>query len=218
MLDLYAVLRFIDVWKFSSSWQPIKIAWTKSIIALGKLGEDTLIDAVPIDEVSEIHNMQEGSSIISVSHCTASQVEKGSSIADMSNLENHQSNSKPSLLHQPSMWIPCLSRNGLDSSKNLTALQSKQAPVVMPKLAAGCVTVIMTDDKGYNSGRKYYFQAKCDADRREIVDILAAKTKTARLSKEAKGKIQRIRERVSVLTKSDMFQYFFAFLIAMVRL
>jgi hypothetical protein len=76
----------------------------------------------------------------------------------------------------------------------------------------------MTDDNGYNSGHKYYFQAKTDADRREIVDVLTARSSSARASKEAKGRMQKIRERVSTLITSDPFQYCFAFLIAMVRL
>jgi hypothetical protein len=210
-------LKFIDIFKISSSWQPIKMAWTKSIIALGKLGEDTLIDAVPLDEVSEIHNMQEGASSISAS---ANPIEKGSSTLDLSNLENSQNKSKRSLTNQASSWMPRKNRKGLDSTKNLSAIQSNDGPPALigkGLTAAVPVMLIMTDDHGYNSGRKYYFQAKSDADRREIVDTLSARSKAARTSKEAKGKVQKIRERVSAFTKSDIFQYFFAFLIAMVK-
>jgi hypothetical protein len=218
-MKTYCLIRIfisIDILDFLRSWQPVKVAWTKSIIALGKLSEDTLIDAVPLDEVSEIHVMHEGSSNIPVSN----HVEKVSSTADMSNLENPQNNSKPTNSQHSFQWKPSVSLKRLDSAiKSLSAPQSNDAhdpPIAKGLAAAGPVILIMTDDKGYNSGRKYYFQTKSDVDRREIVDNLAARSKAARTSKEAKGKLQKIRERVSDIIKSDPFQYFFAFLIAMV--
>jgi hypothetical protein len=199
--------------EFFSSWQPIKLAWTKTIIALGKLGEDTLIDAVPLDEVSDIHVMQEGSSMTPL----PIQIEKSSSAAD---LENSQTKSNQSLKHQSSMWMPRMSKKMLNSSKNLSApqLNDAQPPCIGKGLTAGPMMLIMTDENGYNSGRKYYFQTKSDAERREIMDALVTRSKLARTSKEAKGKLERIRERVSDFTKSDSFQYFFAFLIAMVTM
>jgi hypothetical protein len=201
--------------------QPIKIAWTKSIIAFGKAGEDTLIDAVPLDEVTDIHIMQDGSMHIPVSYSLSNKAERVSSTsqADKSTQENDQNNSNQSHSQQSSTWIARLSRKGSACSKNLSANQSNDAHAHNGKgLTATGSVMIMTNDHGYNSGRKYYFQAKSDSDRREIVEILAARSKAARASKEAKGKLQRIRDRVSAFTKSDSFQYFFAFLIAMVRL
>ncbi len=196
------------------------MAWTKSIIAFGKLGERTLIDAVPLDEVTDVHVMQEASLHATVSHSAATPVEKTSSVSDMSchGLDNSPGSPNQSPLRQPSLWISRFSLRGSENSKSLSAPQFNDAlaPLVRGLAAAGSV-MIMTDDNGYNSGRKYYFQTNNDADRRAIVDILAARSKAARASKEAKGKMQRVRERVGDLIKSDPFQYCFAFLIAMVR-
>jgi hypothetical protein len=179
---------------------------------LGKLDTGTLIDAVPLDEVSEIHIMQEGSSN------PANQVEKGSSSLDMGSFENSQNNinTKVSQTHQATMRMPRITRKTLESSKTLSGIRSNDGPSAPLGKGLGPVMLIITDENGYNSGRKYYFQTKSDADRREIVEVLAARSKAARTSKEAKGRLQKIRERVSVVTKSDMFQYFFAFLIIMV--
>ncbi len=171
---------------------------------------------MPLDEVSEIHIMQEASSNFPVSN----HVEKVSSTLDISNSENPQNNSKQTNSLQ-SQWMPRISLKRLDSIRNLSVPQSNDAQshaIGKGLAAAGPVILIMTDDNGYNSGRKYYFQTKSDVDRREIVEVLAVRSKAARISKEAKGKMQRIRERVSAVTKSDSFQYFFALLIAMVTI
>ncbi len=155
--------------------------------------------------------MQEGSSN------PANQIEKGSSSLDMGSFENSQNNinTRVSQTHQATMRMPRITRKTSESSKSLSGIQSNDGPP--GPLGKGLpVMLIITDENGYNSGRKYYFQTKSDADRREIVEVLAARSKAARTSKEAKGRLQKIRERVSVVTKSDMFQYFFAFLITMV--
>ncbi len=156
---------------------------------------------------------------------TSATLERGNSISagdmsKLSNSDNLQNNPKKTFSFQPSKWIPGKSRQGSEILQNPVDQQSKDMQTQVGKGLAGerYVLSIMTADDGYNSGRKYYFQANSDAERREIIDILAARSKAARLSKEAKGKIERIREIVGDVIKSNPFQYFFAFLIAMVRL
>ncbi len=168
--------------------------------------------------------MQENSSHISASQSSANQIEvaAGSSTSDISNvhIDNAQNNDNPPFSRKSSIRTSLKLRRKPEISQNPIDPQSRDVPNQVKKGLAGVRTamLIMTDDKGYNSGRKYYFQANSDFQRREIVDILGARSKAARISKEAKGKLERIRERVGDIIKSDPFQYFFAFLIAMVRL
>ena len=76
--------------------------------------------------------------------------------------------------------------------------------------------MIVTEEDGYNSGRKYCIQTDAEAERREIVELLTHKYKAAKKSKEAKSRFKKMRERIHRITTSDPFQYFFAMLIMVV--
>ncbi len=149
--------------------------------------------------------MHDGSCLVIEEQESENTVKKTSSISDISHIE---------------YWVPRLSRKKSDIANKQSEIQPHDSNIHIGKglSAARHVMFIRTDDNGYNSGRKYYLQTNTDANRREIVDSIAARSKAARIRKEAKGKLQRVRERVGALIKSNPFQYFFAVLIALVRI
>lgn len=73
--------------------------------------------------------------------------------------------------------------------------------------------LIVTEEGGYNSGRKYYIQTNSDSERREIADLLTVKFKAAKKSQEIKSRHKRMKENILRITSSNPFQYFFAMLI-----
>ena len=94
------------------------------------------------------------------------------------------------------------------SSKVFSDSQSNPS-AVSPTYSISIATVA----NGYNSGRRYYIRANSDAERREIVSQLTTKSRIARKSREAKGRLERVRDRVRLLVTSTPFQYLFAILI-----
>ena len=83
--------------------------------------------------------------------------------------------------------------------------------------AANCFQ-IMTDQKGYNSGRKYCIQVDSEAERDEIITTLTPACKHAKKRMEARSRLQTIKVKLSRIIDSKPFQYFFAFLIVAVGL
>ena len=77
--------------------------------------------------------------------------------------------------------------------------------------------VLATEERGYNSGRKYYFQTSTDQQRKQIIAALTPKYKAARKSQQARSRLIRIKRKLVRILNSDPFQYFFASLIIAVR-
>ena len=65
----------------------------------------------------------------------------------------------------------------------------------------------------YNSGRKYYIKTDSEANYNKVMEMLTKKAKKARSIKEAKTRLQKVRDRAAVVYASSPFQYLFAFLI-----
>ena len=176
------------------SWQKIKLAWTKAIIAFGKVAENRLIDAVPLSEIAHIHAMQDSNSSLPFAPGSAPK-----EIRDLAPASGTQSNL--------SMLGKSMAFSGF--RKDSTSLSEAQ-------IAKGFTLILMTDECGYNSGRKYYIQTNSDADRREIIQVLGKKCKAAKQSKNAKSRLDSVKATVRRLTTSNPFQYFFAMLIVAV--
>ena len=65
----------------------------------------------------------------------------------------------------------------------------------------------------YNSGRKYYIKTDSEDNHKKILVMLTEKAKKARSIKEAKTRLQKVRDSAAVVYASSPFQYLFAFLI-----
>ena len=187
------------------SWQPIKMAWTKSVVAFGKVADNTLIDAVPLDEVLTIHVMQDANVLSSVIN-TASEL-KTSPVDNAASAQQPKS----AMSRIKSVARPTKPAATDLESSDLAKESSGKGSIMAPN-----TITIVTDHNGYNSGRKYYIQAQSDGDRRKIIATLSIKSKAAKKEKEAKGRMQRAKEKVAKLTRSKPFQYFFAILIVLV--
>jgi hypothetical protein len=183
------------------TWQPIKFVWTKTILGFGKLGENCLLDAVPLSDILEIDLMQESFGSTSLQN-------RGSDEGGDDGGEKTQA-----LLKSSSIAIPRVLRN---------ATSKLNWPNDRPKDARGSFVLspansnnlsISTEEGGYNSGRKYYIHVNTDEERREIVQLLTKKFKAAKKMKEAKGRLKRMKEKLHRITTSNPFQYFFAMLI-----
>ena len=142
------------------------MGWTKSVVAFGKLEDLVLIDAVPLDEISSIHIMQDGNGLNS-----GNSKNKFSSDSEIETGEN-TNQQQGSLSRVKSILIPRKQSVSdceyTDSAKEFLGKGSIMAPNVI---------MIVTDPLGYNSGRKYYLQAQTDSDRREFVTSLTTNSR-----------------------------------------
>ena len=185
------------------------MAWTKSLVAFGKAAERVLIDAVPLEEISDIHVMQDASALTN-----------NGSEASMKVLSGDNTNpvqpTKGSLIKATTLRKN--TKSATISSKQVTSDTEAvdSAKDIVGSIMGPNTITIMTDHNGYNSGRKYYVQAPSDMERRDIVAKLTARSKVAKKEKEAKGRMQQAKENVARLTGSKPFQYFFAILIVFV--
>ena len=190
------------------------MAWTKSLVAFGKVADSVLIDAVPLEEISSIHVMQDGNALTNNGTNTSNSVSEASSKVISGENASTTVSKKRSLAKSNAMRGKSATMPGKQASSEMETGDSTKdfaGSIMGPNTIS-----IMTDHNGYNSGRKYYVQALSDADRREIVTHLLAKSKAAKKEKESKGRIQRAKEKVARLTGSKPFQYFFAILIVFV--
>ena len=195
-------LRFYLLLSHSSTWQPIKLVWTKSIVAFGKAGEKSLFDAVPLSDISEVTLMQDISGPASIGTSVGSNERGG----DDSMKEASQNKSK-------AFAIPRKVRRMSSVGNNENPVKTPSAPP-----AASNNLLIVTEEDGYNSGRKYYIQANSEFERRQIIDNLTSVYKAAKKSKEFLSRHKRMKENLLQITTSDPFQYFFAMLILAVSL
>ena len=147
------------------------------------------MDAIPLEEISNIHAMQDFKS-----------KEADNATGSVSRPRIH------SLLDNASNRIRALRK---PDREDRSADRPAAAQVVAP---THCIA-ITTEEGGYNSGRKYYLKASSEAERREIVQRLTRKYRAVRKSVEAKGRLRQIQDRALRLTSSRPFQYFFATLI-----
>jgi hypothetical protein len=174
----------------SSSWQPIILVWTKTIVAFGKAGEKCLIDAVPLSDISEVGLMQEISGPAGLGGSSLSPNERGGDDAP-----NHALQSIAHSLAKPRKV-----------QRNLSVGMSEGT-------VASNNFFLVTEEEGYNSGRKYYIQANSDTERREIIEMLTKVFKAAKKAKELQSRYARVKEKLHRITSSNQFQYFFAMLI-----
>ena len=174
------------------------------MVAFGKVADSVLIDAVPLEEISNIYAIQDSNLL---SNITSSGSDKSPVV------ENG------SITQQPKGALSRIKSVSLLPGKSTTtepeAIESAKDSTGKGSIIAPNTITIVTDQNGYNSGRKYYVEA-AEADRREIISTLLSRARVAKKEKEAKGRMQRAREKVARLTGSKPFQYFFAILIVFV--
>ena len=197
------------------------MAWTSTTVSFGNRGNAdsfSLVDAIPLDEIQAITDM----SSANVDDGAKRQGKEAMEEPEHSRLElTHFANSGHILSAALIPGISIRESGQAQSSINIVHKYRFRAQIVTENdgyvLHADIIERRLFEAKhaisSYNSGRKYYIKTDSEANYNKVMEMLTKKAKKARSIKEAKTRLQKVRDRAAVVYASWPFQNLFAILI-----
>ena len=188
------------------SWQRRKVVWTKEILAFSQEDKNTLLDSIPLPEISSVEEVGVPSNAHSRNKIASW---KSTSLGGKATSLLSRLGSGVKMLRGESNLPDANSHHdGAETGSQHSRSNNKFLNAFLIKTIPG----------GYNSGREYHFRAESLEQNHVLVPALRAAAAAARRKAMARTRFRKSQEMIRQAYDSVFFQFAVAFLIIAVRL